>query len=343
MNRLGKSAARGGGSPPTHTLPVVALAAVAMLTGESSAANGPYRLAAPPGDTFQRPAVLESLYEGDYTKVAYVPVTNPGNATDAAKPAIDPSIQGEELSFSAGGMDLQYVAVGKTSGPAKAIVVYLHGWGAGRSQGMDDTAFGGNFARIRKLMVHNGGVYLSPEFSGFGDKARGEIKALIAEYLVRSPGAPVFVACISRSGGLCWRLAEDPEAASQLAGVLLLSAPVDDAFLKAAALQDPTSKLPLYLGHGNKDVFSSWKSHEAFFKKIKDSDPAYPIRFTLFDGGEHGTAIRLTDWQGVINWMLAEGDKRVKATALSASAGFPCPRLNPRLHRTGSSACRAAR
>ena len=41
-----------------------------------------------------------------------------------------------------------------------------------------------------------------------------------------------------------------------------------------------------------------------FFKQIKTRAPNYPIKFTLFDTGTHGTPIRMTDWRLVLNWML---------------------------------------
>ena len=41
------------------------------------------------------------------------------------------------------------------------------------------THFGGNFNRIRNLMVQNGGLYLTPDFSDFGEKGTGEVKAML--------------------------------------------------------------------------------------------------------------------------------------------------------------------
>ena len=50
-------------------------------------------------------------------------------------------------------------------GKAKAVVIYLHGRNGSRFQGTNDWMFGGNFNRIKNLMMRNGGVYLSPDFS----------------------------------------------------------------------------------------------------------------------------------------------------------------------------------
>ena len=70
-----------------------------------------------------------------------------------------------------GGHDAEIRKTGRQRG-AKIIVAYLHGKGGNRKQGSNDYPFGGNFNRIRNLMVKNGGLYLTPDFSDFGDKGK---------------------------------------------------------------------------------------------------------------------------------------------------------------------------
>ena len=82
--------------------------------------------------------------------------------------------------------DVRYFAVGRTAG-ASMITIYLHGKGGSRHQGVDDFTFGGNFNRIKNLMAGNGGLYLSPDFSDFGDKGAAEVAALIERYAAASP------------------------------------------------------------------------------------------------------------------------------------------------------------
>ena len=86
---------------------------------------------------------------------------------------------------------IRHFAVGKTEG-ARLITIYLHGQGGSRKQGVDDFTFGGNFNRIKNLMAANGGLYLSPDFTDFGDKGAAEIAALIGHYAEKSPGARIF-------------------------------------------------------------------------------------------------------------------------------------------------------
>ena len=305
----------------------VALAAAALIALTPPAAAktshpAAYRIEALTGDTFTAPTLLESDFGGDYARVVYVPAAVSDQAAAVLKASVPPPTQ-QELTFATAGKVLKYFAVGDLSKPAKAIFVFVHGFGADRSQGMDETKFGGNFARLKRLVAANGGVYLSPDFSGFGHEAEGQMEALIADYAARSPGAPIFVACISYGGGLCWRLAERADPASPLHGILILGASVDRGFLKQAAANRPH----IYLGIGTKDAFASSRSAEAFFKELKTANPDYPIKLTVFDAGEHGTAIRLTDWVAVLNWMLgANGSKPIVSLA---AAGPPCPRPRP--------------
>ena len=194
-----------------------------------------------------------------------------------------------------------HVTVGKTDG-ARFITLYLHGKGGSRKQGANDYTFGGNFNRIKNLMAQNGGLYVSPDFSDFGDKGAAEIAALIDAYAARSPGAPVFAACGSMGGFVCWRLAQMPQVAGKLGGLLLLGSSWDDDFLNSAAF---SARVPLFIGHGSKDPVFAISEHEAFLKKIRAKSKNYPVQLVRFESGTHGTPIRMTDWRETLNWMLS--------------------------------------
>lgn len=199
---------------------------------------------------------------------------------------------------------IPHIAVGRTEG-ASLITLYLHGQGGSRHQGADDFSFGGNFNRIKNLMAAADGLYLSPDFSDFGATGAAEIAALIAHYAKKSPSAPVFVACGSMGGALCWELARDAETAARLSGLLLLGSHWDDGFFKTPAFERGT---PVFFGHGSRDKVFPIERQEAFFREILDHSPDYPARFVRFETGTHGTPIRMTDWRETLNWMLAAGD-----------------------------------
>jgi hypothetical protein len=306
--------------------------AAAMLVALPAAAKvkhpaATFRFQALAGDAFPELTTLESDFGGDLVRFAYVPAAvseQSAQALIASVPAAPP----QELTFQEGGRTFRYSAVGDLSKPAKAIVIYVHGFAADRLQGVGEKQFGGNFARLTRLIAANDAIYLSPDFSGFGREAEAEIGGLITDYAGRSPGAPIFVACVSYGGSLCWRLAEDADASSPLRGILVFGAPVDRAFLNHLE----ANPIHVYIGIGTKDAFASWKSADGFFRGIKSAANGYPIRLAIFDGGEHATAVRLTDWVQVLNWMLpGDSNPGGKPVTPAAATGQPCPRPRPGL------------
>ena len=207
----------------------------------------------------------------------------------------------KDLALNTDAGTIRHVAVGRTEG-AMIITIYLHGQGGSRKQGVDDFTFGGNFNRIKNLMATNGGLYLSPDFSDFGDKGAAEIAALISHYAEKSPGAKIFVACGSMGGKLCWQLASNGAVAGRLSGLLLLGSLWDDGFLSSAAFKQ---KVPLFFGQGSRDTVFPAETQEAFYRSVLAKSPGYPARFVRFETGTHGTPIRMTDWRETLNWMLS--------------------------------------
>jgi pimeloyl-ACP methyl ester carboxylesterase len=196
---------------------------------------------------------------------------------------------------------LRHVAVGRLEG-AGIITLYLHGQGGSRKQGADDFTFGGNFNRIKNLMAGNGGLYLSPDFSDFGDKGAAEVAALINHYAEQSPGAKIFVACGSMGGALCWKLAGRKDTGQTIDGLLLLGSLWDESFFSSPAFK---RRVPVFFGQGSKDPVFPVERQEAFFRSILAKSPGYPTRFVRFETGTHGTPIRMTDWRETLNWMLS--------------------------------------
>ncbi|WP_019173323.1 alpha/beta hydrolase [Pseudaminobacter salicylatoxidans] len=259
-------------------------------------------------DLFAYPGVLSTSDSGAYTVVDYREMRDI-NARDEIP---ERRVRGKYVSTGVRGVqkdlvlktdagDVRHFAVGAQQG-AKLIVIYLHGQGGSRRQGVDDFTFGGNFNRVKNLMAENGGLYLSPDFPDFGDKGAAQIAALIAHYAERSPGAAVFVACGSMGGALCWKLAADKTVAPKLSGLLLLGSLWDDSFFNSAAFK---RKVPVFFGQGSRDTVFPVDRQEAFFRAISARSPGYPTRFVRFESGTHGTPIRMTDWRGVLNWMLS--------------------------------------
>ena len=260
-------------------------------------------------DLFAYPATLSSDTNGTYTVIDYREMRDINQRDQVPERRVhaqytDTSVRKvqQDLLLKTDAGDVRHVAVGKTEG-AGIIVLYLHGQGGSRKQGVDDFTFGGNFNRLKNLMAGNGGLYLSPDFPDFGDTGAAQVAALIDHYAEQSPGAKIFVACGSMGGALCWKLASRKDTGGLINGLLLLGSLWDESFFTSPAFK---RRVPVFFGQGSHDVVFPVANQEAFFRSILAKSKTYPTRFVRFETGTHGTPIRMTDWRGTLNWMLSK-------------------------------------
>jgi hypothetical protein len=282
------------------------IAALTLFAGLSSARAE--MLAPFKDDLFALPAVIETSDGGSRVVVDYQEMRDINGRDEVperrAHPRyVDLSVRRSqaELAIEANGRTLPHFAVGATAN-ARFVVLYLHGQGGNRRQGVDDFTFGGNFNRIRNLAAANGGLYLTLDLRDFGRTGTADAKALLEFYLGRSPGSEAFVACGSAGGAVCWALARDSGVAPRLGGILLLGSMWDDGFVSSPAF---AAGVPVYLGHGSNDRVFAVDRQETFLRGVLARRGDYPIRMVRFETGSHGTPIRMTDWRGVLNWMAA--------------------------------------
>ena len=179
---------------------------------------------------------------------------------------------------------------------ARFAVIFVHGRGGDQRLGMNDYTFGGNFNRLKNLMVLNGGAYLAPTVKSFDDKGAADIKALVL-----AGRAPVVLACASMGAIICSTLANDPAVVSKLAGMALLGGAPDLGLVKSAAVK---ARVPLVFTHGSLDTVYAWQDQKSVFDGVRASSGNYPARFVLFDTGSHGTPIRMTDWKQTLEFLL---------------------------------------
>ncbi len=283
---------------------LIAFAGLLALTPASAEVLAPYK-----DRLFRYKKITASHFDGDFIVVEYSKQRDLRDRDEVDERKVygnyvsyKPKRGRSGYEIQANGRTVKYMATGKAKGGAKAIVIYIHGQGGNRFQGINDVSFGGNFNRVQNLMVRNGGAYISTEFASFGTKGTQDVAALIAYQKQLSPLAKVVVACGSMGGIICWNLLKSGNYARNVDGILLLGSPKDPAFLSSGALK---RKVPIYMGYGSDDSVYNWETQANFFKQIKRRAPRYPIKFTLFDTGTHGTPIRMTDWRLVLNWMLA--------------------------------------
>ncbi len=199
----------------------------------------------------------------------------------------------------------KYFAVGDANRRTKLVVIYIHGQGGNHRQGVNDWTFGGNFNRLQNLMVNNRGLLMTPSFTDFKDRGAADITVLMRDAKIAAPNAQIVVACGSMGGGVCWRLIDNAKSAKMLDGLFLLGSHWDDGFLKSAAIKRKTRNIPIYIGHGSKDVVFKPSRQKSFFNQILKKNPNYPARFVMFESGAHGTPIRMIDWRAELNWMLS--------------------------------------
>ncbi len=288
----------------------IAIAAALLVATLSVAAQAAgYRLAPFKDDLFKYPAILQVQDDGNYVMVDYSKKRDLyGRDTIVEKKAKDEyvSLVGSATYEYEGAYNttLHYMGSGKVAGGAKAVVIYIHGMGGSRVQGVNEWMFGGNFNRIMNLMKENDGAYLSPDFSDFGSRGTADIRNLVLDQAQRSPHAAIFIACGSWGGAICWQLAADPKAVGHISGLLLLGSNHDDRFIGSPAVTGKGRSFPVYIGHGTADPIYGWKDEVKFYNRVRAANPAYPIKCAIFNTGVHGTPIRMTDWRLILNWML---------------------------------------
>ncbi len=205
----------------------------------------------------------------------------------------------QQLETPAGG--LKHFVVGEPR-TARVIVIYVHGKGGNRKQGINDFSFGGNFNRLKNLMTRNGGLYISPDVPSFSQNGAIAVSALIAHYRKIAGRVPVILACGSLGAEICYQIAGNSGASAMVSGYILLGAPPVAGIVSSPAFSRTT---PFLFAHGSRDSVYAIDSIEAHFRRFKAKKADYPARFVRFETGSHGTPIRMVDWRKEINWMLS--------------------------------------
>ena len=263
-------------------------------------------------DLFAYPNILERSKDGTYVVVEYNRDRDLVNRDRVLRwkahyRYVDQSVRWSRKvrSYRSVNGKFKYFVVGKPNRSTAFAVIYVHGKGGNRRQGVNDWTFGGNFNRLQNLVNRNNGALYTPDFSGFKDRGAQDIAALIDVARKNSPGARVIVACGSMGGGVCWRLAKNPATAANIGGLFLLGSHWHDDFLKSPAVKKSTPNIPIYIGHGSQDPVFQPSVQRDFYRKILARNRNYPIRFVMFETGAHGTPIRMVDWRQELNWMLS--------------------------------------
>lgn len=216
---------------------------------------------------------------------------------------LEPNRTLQEHVFGTRAGPLRWTSVGEISAP-RFVVVFVHGRNGDRRLGMNDWTFGGNFNRLKNLASRNAGLYATFDGGTLGAEDAQRAGTLIQELAARHAGAPVLLACGSMGGELCWTALADPKVADVVEGLIVLGGSSDVSRLDRAV---PRGRmLPILVAHGTRDKVYDYVRQEGFVEAVRVRRPGYPIRFVGFDGGNHGTPIRMIDWRETLDWVLAQ-------------------------------------
>jgi dienelactone hydrolase len=256
-------------------------------------------------ELFSRAKVLESEDGGAYEVIDYQEMrdingrdSEPERRVKNAYVSLGVRRAQENETLALPGGRLDVARVGQAQGAA-FTVIFIHGRGGDRRLGVNDYTFGGNFNRLKNLVVANGGTYYSPSVRSFDAKGAADVGALIRYASEQSGGRPVILACASMGGIICQHLARDRQAAGDLGGMVLLGGPPDAGLATTPLVK---SKLPIYFAHGSADSVYKAEEQVKIYRGLQTA--GYPVRFALFATGGHGTPIRMVDWREVLNFAL---------------------------------------
>ncbi len=258
---------------------------------------------------FSYPAILSESDNGSFLKVDYRKERDlhgrdkiPERRAKGKYVNMRPKRKQRALTIKAPDVAVQVYETGEAKS-ARFAVIFIHGRGGDRRLGVKDWTFGGNFNRLKNLVVRNRGVYYAPTIPSFDKAGLNHLKTLVTYIRRTSPKAPVILACGSMGSILCWKGANDPGISARLKGIVILGGTGDGNYSRSAAYQ---ARVPVLLAHGSADSVYDWRNQMALYRDIRYSDSdIYPVRFVLFETGSHGTPIRMIDWRDTLNWMLS--------------------------------------
>ncbi len=288
----------------TAHLPILsAISGILLLaTAEGAAADmlKPFK-----DELFSNQTVIESHDNGAFQTIDYQEMRDINGRDQIPEKRVKPAYvdtgvrwkSQEDETLQLGDRKVDVTRIGPASKQA-FTVIFIHGRGGDRRLGSNDYTFGGNFNRLKNLAYRNGGTYYAPSVKGFDSNGVADIAALIRYSYEQSGGRPVILTCASMGSFVCWGITRDAESVKRLKGMAILSGVTDPDFIKSAFYK---ARLPLWFTHGSRDPVYAAANQQALFEKLYKAH--YPTRFTLFETGNHGTPVRMTDWRKVLNWI----------------------------------------
>lgn len=258
---------------------------------------------------FKNRAPIETKDNGDFLLLPYDPKRDinkrdeqPVSKVKGHYVSSKPKRHQIDTSITTNGRTVTHFAVGALGGNSNMTVIFLHGRDGSRHLGFSDEKFGGNFNRVKNLMFRNGGIYISSDFTNFEEEGRKDIEALVAHYRPKTRGKLV-IACGSMGSFLCWRLMQNQTSNAMIDGYVLLGGFPEPSYVGTRKLSIPKGNKPIYFAHGSIDAVYNWEDVFSYYRDLKAKSPGYPVRMALYEGGKHGTPVRMIDWRVALNWI----------------------------------------
>ncbi|MBT9370117.1 alpha/beta hydrolase [Rhizobium sp. CSW-27] len=257
-------------------------------------------------ELFSRQTVLESRDGGAFEVIDYQEMRDINGRDEEPERRVksayvDLAVRRQQVNETLvlGGTRLDVTRVGPLD-DAAFTVIFIHGRGGDRRLGANDYSFGGNFNRLKNLVLRNGGTYYAPSVPGFDPNGAADVAALVRAVFEHSRGRPVILACASMGNFICQSVSRDKEAVRYLKGLVVMGGPPDPGFLTTPAAK---LRIPVFFSHGSDDKVYKAEEQIAVYRKMISK--AYPTLFRLYRTGGHGTPVRMSDWREILNFMLA--------------------------------------
>lgn len=249
---------------------------------------------------FGHPQVQRSADGGDFQQIYYDEMTHVNGRDEIpVSKALDSRVSVIESRYIRNTRieGLSTHQVGNLSS-ADFIVVFIHGAGGNKDLGFDDWSFGGNFNRLKNLALYNNGAYLSPTVNLNSNNAASSVARMISKLKRNNSRAKIVVSCGSAGGAVCWGLASNQSYSDMVSGLIFLGTAVDMPSLNIPYIK---SQKPIVFAHGSRDPVLAWRSLYSSFEQVKTRTHA---QYFLYNGGIHGTPIRMIDWRESLNWIF---------------------------------------
>ncbi len=271
----------------------------------------------------KRRTILESREKGAYVRYRWDEMEDvngrdtkekPGSEARPERLDMDAVKQQRDIIIKYAKGEIDTFEVGNPK-DAKFAVIFIHGSGGDKNLGVADLRFGGNFNRLKSLATRNGGVYYSPSVE-LPTSTPQDMIELVRHIKKNSPNAKIAMVCGSAGASTCWNMANNKETAQSLSGLIFTGgAGTHGNFKESEAYK---AKLPIVISHGSKDPVVPIKEFVEQFDEIKKLDANYPVRMEVYEGGKHGTPLRMIDYKETLEWVFAKGENMVKSPGQSA-------------------------